>query len=76
MSALVKAFGRTLRAERSHRRWSQERLAEQAGLDRSYVSELERGAASPSLPTLEKLALAFELRASQLIGLSETQKLD
>ncbi len=72
----MKALGQTLRAERSSRRWSQERLAELAGLDRSFVSELERGAASPSLQTLEKLAQALELRPSQLIGMSESLKHD
>ncbi len=71
MTAISTRLGATLRSARRERRWSQERLAEVSGLDRSYVGEIERGAVSPSLATLEKLAKALDLRLSELISRSE-----
>ena len=38
---------------------SQEMLAVDAGIDRTYVSRLERGLENPTLAVLEKLARAF-----------------
>ncbi len=46
---------------------SQERLAELAGLDRTYISQIERGLKSPSLPTLLSLAKALDIKAHLLI---------
>jgi transcriptional regulator with XRE-family HTH domain len=65
--ALVPGFGLALRQLRAARGWSQERLAEQSGLNRSYVGEIERGCVIASLATVEKLALALELAPSALL---------
>jgi len=46
--------------------WSQERLAEQADLDRSYIAGIEVGARNPSLKALERLAGALSVRLSEL----------
>lgn len=46
---------------------SQERLAEVAGLDRAYVSGLERGARNPTLETLERLAKALKVPLHELM---------
>ena len=59
-----------LRAARHIRRISQEQLALAAEIDRSYVSQLERGVANPSLRML--CALAVELRVSVTDLLSES----
>jgi transcriptional regulator with XRE-family HTH domain len=61
-------FGLLLRHLREARGWSQERLAEHAELNRSFVGDLERGEALPSLTTLGKLAVAFHLRPSILLA--------
>ncbi len=66
-------LGDTLRAMRKTRGWSQQGLALQAGLNRDYVGELERGAAQPSLLTLEKLAAAFGCTVSSLLAVLEQQ---
>ncbi|MBV8618157.1 MAG: helix-turn-helix transcriptional regulator [Curvibacter sp.] len=71
MSALCRAFGRVLRQRREQAGWSQELLAEKADLNRSYIGELERGQAVPSLITLEKLAAALELSPSYLLAQAE-----
>jgi len=41
-------------------RLSQETLAVDAGIDRTYVSRLERGLENPSVAVLEKLAIALK----------------
>jgi transcriptional regulator with XRE-family HTH domain len=48
------AFARTLRALRKKAGLAQERLALEAGVDRGYVGNLERGLNSPSLDTIIK----------------------
>ena len=52
-------FGAVVRQLRESRRWSQEHLAGLASINRSYMGEVERGAAMPSLATAEKLAHAL-----------------
>ena len=50
---------RNIRRLRVARELSQEVLAVDAGIDRTYVSRLERGLADPSVAVLEKLARAL-----------------
>ncbi len=69
----VIVFGLTVRALREQRGWSQELLAEQADLNRSYVGELERGKAIPSVITLRKLATSFELSLANLMAHTENR---
>jgi transcriptional regulator with XRE-family HTH domain len=71
VSAIPIKFGRVLRLLRDRRALSQEALAELSGLSRSYLGELERGAAVPSLETLQKLADALQEKLSYIIGLYE-----
>ena len=47
---------------------SQEALADRANLNRSYVGEVERGTATPSLNTVIKLAGALNLSTSDLLA--------
>jgi DNA-binding XRE family transcriptional regulator len=44
---IARSFGRVLRAHRTAKLFSQERLAHEAGIDRTYVGLLERGCDSP-----------------------------
>lgn len=66
-SPLVQSFGIGVRQLRKARGWSQERLAENANLNRSYIGEIERGCVIASLLTLEKLAAALKLAPSALL---------
>ncbi len=65
-------FGPVIRQLREARGWSQEHLAGLADLNRSYMGEIERSAAMPSLATAEKLARALEVALSELISRCET----
>lgn len=69
--ALTRRFGRAVREVRESRGWSQEVLAERAELNRSYLGEVERGGAMPSLATVAKLAFALDLPTSHLLARCE-----
>lgn len=71
MSAIAINFGRVLRANREQRGLSQEALAGLANLNRSYLGEIERGVAVPSIDTIQKLADALGERLSSLISQCE-----
>jgi transcriptional regulator with XRE-family HTH domain len=55
------AYGLAFRQVRGERRISQERLADLAGLDRTYVSGIERGERNPSLTNLLRLATTLQV---------------
>ena len=67
MSAVAARIGVVIRRNRTDRGLSQESLAELAGLSRSFVGEIERGAAVPSVETLQRLADALGEKLSVLI---------
>ncbi len=71
MSDPAQRFSLVMRQLREERGWSQEQLAERANLNRSYLGEVERGSAVPSLITVFKLAGALEIRLSSLIARCE-----
>lgn len=56
-----------LRKCRVEKGLSQEKLAVDAGLDRTYVSGLERGAENPTVAVLDKLAEALSIHISDLL---------
>jgi CheY-like chemotaxis protein/DNA-binding XRE family transcriptional regulator len=64
---LRKQFGTSVRAWRSRLGVSQEELAGRAGLHRTYVCDVERGARNVTLQSIEKLAGALEISASTLL---------
>jgi transcriptional regulator with XRE-family HTH domain len=66
------AFGRTLRKLRKARKLSQEKLAYEASLDRTYISLLELGRSSPTLESMAALAQALSVSLSELAA--ETEK--
>lgn len=63
------AFGEHLRELRRARGWaSQEAFAHHAGLDRTYVSGLERSRRNPTLDVIVKLAHALDVRPAELLS--------
>lgn len=62
------AFGEVLRAKRKAMGLSQEKLALDVGLERTFVSMLERGQRQPSLTTMLKLAPALDCSAADLVS--------
>lgn len=70
-TALSDRFGAAVRHLRETRGWSQEHLAALADLNRSYLGEIERGVATPSIASAAKLAHAFGWPLSQLVAQAE-----
>jgi transcriptional regulator with XRE-family HTH domain len=60
-------LGRNVRKLREEKGWSQEDYADRAGIHRTYVSDIERGRRNPTITVVEKLAMPFQLSASELI---------
>jgi transcriptional regulator with XRE-family HTH domain len=59
--------GRRLQKLRKQRGWTQVQMAEQFGLDRSYLADVERGKRNISIVNLEVIARGFGLTLSRLL---------
>lgn len=60
-------FGETIRELRQNKNIAQEKLAYLAGIDRTYMSAIERGLKNPSLKIIFQLADGLEMNASEII---------
>jgi transcriptional regulator with XRE-family HTH domain len=60
------ALGEAMRSARRERVYSQEVLAGQIGLDRSYYGAIERGGFSPTADTVAKVATGLGLSLRDL----------
>ena len=69
--SVLLALGAAIRRARSAKGLSQEALAVDAGLDRSYRGGIERGEHNLTLMNLVKIAGALKVRASNLLAESE-----
>ena len=64
---VLEFFGKQLQVFRQAKGWSQEKLAFEAGLDRTYISSVERGCRNISLINIHKLAAALEIAPQNLL---------
>ena len=64
--AVLAALGQNVRRRREARELTQERLAEKAGLDPTYISGIERGLRNPGIKNVARLAKALGLTTSAL----------
>lgn len=64
---ILSSFGKRLQKLRTDLNLSQEKLAEIAGFDRTYISLLERGIRNPSLVNIFKLAKALNISPDKLL---------
>lgn len=64
---LAQRLGQRIRLLRAERYWSQENLAERAGLHRNYIGHVERGELNISVAQLTKIAQAFGVRLGALV---------
>ena len=65
-TAVRKRLGKRVQALRKKRKWSQEGLAHESGLARSFTGAIERGEKDLRLTTLVKLANTFRISIAQL----------
>jgi transcriptional regulator with XRE-family HTH domain len=62
-------LSKRLKQLRKERDWTQQKLAEEAGLSFNAITKIEQGAAEhPTLKTLIKLANAFGIGLDELVG--------
>ena len=62
----LSALGLNVRERREARALTQEKLAERAGLDATYISGIERGLRNPGIKNVAKLAKALGLTTAEL----------
>lgn len=73
---LLTELGEVVRRRRLSLDLSQEELARRAGVHRTYLSDIERGARNITITVLTRLAEALEVRVSRLFRLTEQQTLE
>ena len=62
------ALGQAIRHLREHRKISQEELAHLSGIDRSYMSSVERGKQNPGVISIFRIAAALEVSTARLMA--------
>ena len=67
-------FGKVIKTVRQGQGVSQEKLAELAEIDRTYVSLIERGRRQPTLEVASRIATALKVRLSEVIRQAEDRK--
>lgn len=66
--AIKDEVGNRIKELRSSRGISQETLAHEAGLDRTYITSVERGKRNISIVNLEKIAIALNISLSEFFN--------
>jgi len=61
-------LGRNVKKLRLEKGWSQEDLAFESGLHRTYISGIERGARNPTIVVVERVAKTLGVPASDLLA--------
>lgn len=74
VKSLRSKFGLRVRSLRVARELTQEELAEKAKLSPEYVSQIERGKASPSFETVALVASALEVKLHSLFDFSDQKR--
>jgi transcriptional regulator with XRE-family HTH domain len=70
-SELARRIGAVIKSQRLRAGMSQERLAIDSSIDRSYLSDIERGLSCPTLETLDAIAATLNIKVSDLIRQTE-----
>jgi len=66
---LLLLFGKRVIETRKTRGWSQEKLALESGIARSYLGGVERGERNVTLRTIQKLAQTLDVQMTFLVDL-------
>jgi len=66
--SLLIQLGNNIRKYRKAKGWSQEELAFQAGLDRTYIGSIERGERNVAALNLVKIAKVLEVPVGELLA--------
>jgi transcriptional regulator with XRE-family HTH domain len=61
-------FGQNVRLAREKKSWSQDRLSDESGLHRTYISGIERGVRNPTIEIVQQIAMALDVDIQELFG--------
>jgi transcriptional regulator with XRE-family HTH domain len=64
---ILRSFGQNVAKHRRAKGYSQEALAEKASLDRTYLSDIERGVRNPGIKNVILIAKALGITAADLL---------
>jgi transcriptional regulator with XRE-family HTH domain len=73
-AAHARHLGRRIHQLRTRRGWTQDALAQRAGVSKAMLSKIERGENNPTLVVAARIAAALDLTMSQLIGADERRR--
>lgn len=59
--SLIDIFRKNIKYYRFMKNYSQEKLGEMSGLSTHYISDIEQGKYSPSIPTIERISKALDI---------------
>jgi len=65
---LLRALGGRVRQLREGKGWTQEGLADRAGLDRSYIAGIEAGLRNPSIKALARIAKGLGVAVAEAVA--------
>lgn len=65
----ARAFGQRVRLFRRQKRWSQEQLAIEAGIDKAYLGRVERGETNIGIENIAEIASALEIEIVELFAI-------
>jgi transcriptional regulator with XRE-family HTH domain len=68
MMDIKKKFGQKIKDLRLAKCWSQEKLAQKADLDRTYITGIETGKRNVSIVVIEKLGIALNVKLIELLN--------
>ena len=68
--SVIKNLGKRIRKLRQETGLSQEAFADNVGMDRTYISGIERGVLNPSVRNLARIAAELEVNPAVLFGCS------
>ena len=66
MNILIQ-LGKRIRYLRKEKKWSQLDLSLESGVNRNYISDLEKGRRNPTILVLEKIAIALNIDLATLL---------
>ena len=64
---ILRAFGFSVKRQRETKGLTQEALAEKADIDRTYLSDIERGTRNPGIKNVVRIAKALGITAARLM---------
>ena len=67
MAKINSIVGNNIRRVRVKKKWTQEKLALEAGLHRAYVGHIERGEKNLGLKNLERIAVTLGIEVADLL---------